>query len=1034
MWIGKRQLSLATSVALALFAGACSCGSPGTTKQTAALKSNLEKDKSGKADYLVDFGVVALGDRKTIRARISNEGNTELVLFGEALGIPFAHELPGGGLTIGVGEERALALVFEPLEETAEPIETIFKLQTNESNGREYSIRMLGHGKRASLECDPGELVFGPVPKGSSKTLSVTCTNPLPIPIEVQAEEVKGNYAQFFSARLEGAPDGWTWVEGGGAITISLTFRAESVGRNDAELELIDAFNEPLAFVPLVADAMDSTIAVEPQPCLDFSYVQVGSSERKSLRLRTIGDKDVQILRLELPEEARNNFTLHTRAPITLTPGGAERSVEIEFHPGASGPAKTSIGIHTSESMVTACIQGFGGGPAISCTPASIDFQMAAVGMPVRRTYDCINDGTPVPGMPIDPLVITRIESTASEFVPKIINRDRSEGAKRGGYPLEDGFKVEVEYGPTEERFDSGTIRLLTKSAPGGAHETAVSGEGRNLPPCDFELSPPLLRFGIVDRGESLTLAFGIKNHGDFSCLINDMHLAEGSDPAYRMEPIANHELLAGESLEVAVTFSPKAYRASFLGGVEFQISNPDRMNQRVELRGTSQEPCIAVEPKEVDFGAVSPGCQTKPLWVLISNLCGVPVTVSAATVEEGLHSGVFQIARRPTLPRTLHPNEREEFTMVFSPTEIGSYRGALLVEVDDSEPYVASMKGLAEPSPIQTDVFDQKARPKVDILWVMDNSGSFSVYQERVAENLPSFLTAANEKNVDYRIAVTTSGLTKMSSGCPGGAKGGEDGRFFPVDGSHPRILTPTTPNLEEHWAHNMKVGTCHGVEPYLEAAYRALSPPLIEETKSSKHFHDNPYNDGNAGFLRREASLSIIFVADERDQSTAFGREVEDYLAFFKSLKGHNMFRAHAISGARSGSNFRCRVEEGDRILDLVDDTGGTWLDICTPTNNAAAWEAGLATMSEGAFGFTARFILRGVPGPASGNANREVNEDDIELHVNGHLQPARTTTGQMRWTFDPISNAIDFSPLFIPADGSQITATYHVACIRP
>jgi len=1030
---GRRSVAIGAWLALSLAATSCTCAGPETTRQASRFKSGLQKDDSGKADYLVNFGVVALGDRKVERATIENTGNRDLVISAGRLERPFSHDIPSTGLTIGVGASRPLAFTFEPLEETEEPVEIITTLNTNENNGTTRTVRLVGHGKRAQLVCDPAELSFGAVPRSSDKTVSTVCTNLLGIEIEVQADRFRGNYAQFFSAEIRNAVNGWVKVPANGTMTVDVTFRSESVGINEATLELKDAFNQSLTSIPVLANAVNSTIVFEPETCLDFSYVGVGESATQPLLIRTVGDLPVQITRLDIPEDSRENFSINTSAPLTLSPDGTAQELEIVFHPSSSGPHQTQIEVYTDDprpeaAMVTACAKGFGGGPAISCNPRQVDFGMVAVGMPVRRYFECTNSGMPVPGVAIDPLVVTGISSTADVFTAKIFDLDtQAEGPKRGGYKIGERFGVEVVYSPTGERFDDAAIQIETISAPDGVYETMVSGQGRALDPCDFTVDPPALRFGIVDRGDELTLSFGIINNADHSCLINDLRITSDVDGVFSVEPIESMELLGRQTLKVPVTFAPTAYKAEYTAAVEFQISNPDLMNQRVNLRGTSARPCISIEPRDLDFGKVGPGCTSREVFVTVSNVCGTPVEVKSFNLNDSLDSDAFQIRRRPALPRTLHAHEREEFTMVFAPSEVDVYDGSIIVEVTGSEAYISTMKGEAVENPIQTDTFDQKARPKVDVLWVMDNSGSFSTYQDRIAVNLPAFLDIANQQNVDYHIAVTTSGLTTSGSSCPGGANGGEDGRFFPINGSHPRILTPTTPDLAIHWAHNMRVGTCHGTEPYVEAAYRALSEPLINETKSSKH--NSPYNDGNAGFLRREASLSIIFVADEAEQSTSYGKSIQDYLAFFKGLKGHNMLRIHGITGSKSSEPSSCNNRNGDRFHVLISETDGTWLDICTPTNDNAAWEAGLKEMSEGAFGFLARFVLRGTPADQTGDGI--VDEKDIELRMNGNVFPPVSPSKAQRWTYDPNSNAIDFTPLFVPKPGSQLTATYKVAC---
>jgi len=1024
-------------VGMSLAATACSCGGGETTGQVAKFSSTLQADPLGEADYLVDFGEVVLGDQALERVEVRNSGNRELVVVAGDLAAPFSGGVSTAGLKLGVGEAREIVFGFEPEEESEEPIQTILSLQTNEGDAKTYTVRLVGQGKRASLDCEPAELDFGPVLKGGAKTLTTVCNNSLSIPIAIEGQRIRGVDASFFQAALTDAVEGGLVVPAGGAVTFEVSFSAHSAGRNEAALGLSGSFNQPLASIPLRAETVESSLGIEPSSCLDFSYVHLGDSSVAEFEVRAVGGRPLQITSITLPQESQAAFSLLAQGPISLEPDGAAQRIEVEFHPVTGGPHQTLIEIQTEELLagpqtINACAKGFGGGPAISCTPTAIDFGRLGIGMSGRRTFDCINSGVSAPGAVIDPLLVTGIRSTAPQFAVTLLNLDGSEGAKREGYELGETFEVEVLYTPTSERFDAAAIQIDTLSAPGGMYEVAVSGQGRDLPSCEFALVPPQLGFGIVDRGEERSLKFGVTNLLDTPCLIHDLGLSTDSEDAFSVAPIESVEVGGFETFEVEVVFAPKSYKALFTGAVEFQISSGEEVEQRVPLQGAAANPCLLIEPAALDFGMVGPGCSSTDIWVSVTNVCPPPIDVIGTEINDGVGSDAFLIQRRPVLPRRLLTNERIELQLAFQPERLGEYSGSLRIDLQDSLPYVSKLSGSSVVNPLQTDIFNQTASPKVDILWVMDNSTSMRHYQRQVSENLSSFLSSAIEQKVDFHLAVTSNGLRKASNLCYGGADGGEDGRLFPIDGSHPRVLTPRTPFLETHWEFNARVGLCHADEFHIEAAFRALSEPLISESKSSKYFDETPYNDGNAGFLRREASLSIIFVSDEPDKSDWM--PLSDYLAFFRGLKGKNMFRAHAITGRKASSapDPACALRNGDRLIYLAEETGGTWMDICTPTSDSAAWEAGLKDMSLAAFGFRARFILRGEPSDVDGDG--EVTEEDIVLEVNGVPTPA-VAPGQVRqWSLDKAERAILFTPLFIPKTGSQITATYSVACMAP
>jgi hypothetical protein len=169
-----------------------------------------------------------------------------------------------------------------------------------------------------------------------------------------------------------------------------------------------------------------------------------------------------------------------------------------------------------------------------------------------------------------------------------------------------------------------------------------------------------------------------------------------------------------------------------------------------------------------------------------------------------------------------------------------------------------------------------------IDILFVVDNSGSMAVNQSNLASNLPGFIDLISATPADFRIAVTSTDMDDPT----------QSGRFLAASGN-PKILSRTTPNLKDVFAANVKLGTHgSGFEHPLAAMEAALSAPLI--------------NNENAGFLRSDALLGIVVVSDEDDCSypdhlvDEFGDDypcytkvdqmipVPHYVDFLKGLKG--------------------------------------------------------------------------------------------------------------------------------------------------
>jgi hypothetical protein len=169
-----------------------------------------------------------------------------------------------------------------------------------------------------------------------------------------------------------------------------------------------------------------------------------------------------------------------------------------------------------------------------------------------------------------------------------------------------------------------------------------------------------------------------------------------------------------------------------------------------------------------------------------------------------------------------------------------------------------------------------------VDILFVIDDSPSMADKQKNLADNFPNFINVLNTIQgglPDVHIGVVTSDMGTLGSadaapgpsigsigngGCSGTGKNGNLQTFgAPVTGVFISDIkqmdgsrqTNYTGNLSDVFGQMAKAGAggC-GFEQHLEAAKHALN--------------NNP---ANAGFVRADAFLAIIFIADEDDCSMA-------------------------------------------------------------------------------------------------------------------------------------------------------------------
>lgn len=136
----------------------------------------------------------------------------------------------------------------------------------------------------------------------------------------------------------------------------------------------------------------------------------------------------------------------------------------------------------------------------------------------------------------------------------------------------------------------------------------------------------------------------------------------------------------------------------------------------------------------------------------------------------------------------------------------------------------------------------------KVDVLFVIDDSGSMSGHQTNLTRNVDLFLDGLKKtKYVDYHIGVVTSSETE-STWSRGAVAGKLNGAIKYVDRS--------TPNQFDVLKKNMLVGTGG------ENEERMFSPTYLALTEPNLSGH-------NAGFYRPSALLALVFITDTDDQS---------------------------------------------------------------------------------------------------------------------------------------------------------------------
>ncbi|MFP5520658.1 MAG: vWA domain-containing protein [Bdellovibrionia bacterium] len=258
---------------------------------------------------------------------------------------------------------------------------------------------------------------------------------------------------------------------------------------------------------------------------------------------------------------------------------------------------------------------------------------------------------------------------------------------------------------------------------------------------------------------------------------------------------------------------------------------------------------------------------------------------------------------------------------------------------------------------------------PEVDILFVVDSSGSMSTHQDNLANNIDIFVrNFTNSIQIDYNVGVVT---TDMSSSRYGGRL---QGAF--------KFITPRTPNGLSEMAANLVVGTNGSWEEMsFDPAAAALSQPLVDTW--------------NLGFYRQSAHLAVIFITDAEDQSRMY--DPQAFYNFLVNLKG---FKEKVLGYGvivPSSAGMSCERDENVRpariesFLGMTINAGKNVMSLCDPDFGTR-----LSDISKDISKYVGGVIY----------LNRAPIIETIEVRYGTQIIPNGYGKG---WVFDPRKNAI-------------------------
>ncbi len=476
-------------------------------------------------------------------------------------------------------------------------------------------------------------------------------------------------------------------------------------------------------------------------------------------------------------------------------------------------------------------------------------------------------------------------------------------------------------------------------------------------------VAPELLDFGHLLSGfESDTMTITISNGGSADLIVDRLEL-EGAN--YSLDT-SGFVVPATGWHQIQVSYTPATFEHNE-GYIDIYLEGDEAPSQSVWLNGNGDAPVINVTPGDHDFGAPLLGCDvTKE--IIIQNDGNVDLAVTDIDIMASVPADItIDFGTLSSFPWSIPPAGRVAFFANYVPLD--EEPDTTLFDITSSDPktplYGAFTEGAAVISNEVIERWIQETTIIVDIIWIIDNSGSMMPFQNLLGLNMGDFHDGVLIYSPDFQMAFITT-----------------DSPIFvaaPIDGRTHLPIDNAIATIDSIGA------TGSGWEKGLQ---------MLEDCMLSSEC---------TNWMRPDAKLIAIFLSDEPDHSN---RTPISFINSFDAIKP-GAFVPFAIIGdppqgcpAQTGWN----TQAGWGYYDVVQHYASQWFSICDED-----WGAQLESLAQ-TISVKTIFEL--------GSADPHV--DTFRVWINGQLM-------ESGWSYDESINSVVFEFDEAPEPGDTIEIGY-------
>ncbi len=381
-----------------------------------------------------------------------------------------------------------------------------------------------------------GNLAFGSIPAGSTKTLTFTITSSGNTAVNVASIQYPAGYSGNWAGGL---------VQPGAPRNVTVTFNPLSAGTYNGNVVVNSDATSGNNILAITGNAtVVSTKTINVTGNLAFGSIPAGSTKTLDFTIASSGNTAVNVASIQYPAGFSGNWAGGLVQP------GTPRNVAVTFNPLSAGTYNGNIVVNSDATSGNNTLAVTGSGTVVSTKTINVTGNLAFGSIPSgsTKTLDFTITSTGNTAL-----------NVASIRYPAGYNGNWAGSLVEPGTPR----NVTVSFNPSTAGTYNGNI-LVNSDATSGNNSIAVSGQATPQPASSRIISlSGNLAFGNVGVGSSKTGTLTIQNNGSSVLTVSNITFPEAVTGDWSAGQIAPQT-----SKAVTITFKP-ARPGVFFGNIQ---------------------------------------------------------------------------------------------------------------------------------------------------------------------------------------------------------------------------------------------------------------------------------------------------------------------------------------------------------------------------------------------------------------------------------------------------------------------------------